>query len=221
MTDSRSNWLEDLFARQSRYLVAWLVGVTAFWIWFLPIHASFPQFIFISIFFILIAPVRIRFRRRRPPSEEEEQWRRRRILFRLVVVLTLAPPILYFGSNYIVFGRLTHPGPDDFIPQIEAVDIPIVRAIKEYYRDHGQYPEEIKDLIPAYYHGPEPFSCEIEQGPAYTYYIHYFENWETDIIYPLEPAHGAWSAQGMLVSGPISLPPVTIAPATNPTTRPN
>jgi len=162
-----------------------------------------------------IQPKRVKY----VPTAEDRRWRNRRILLRIAIFLVLFLPIsLYFGPNLIMFGTLTRVSPADFAPLVQSLSISIVRAMKEYQRDAGQLPFQMTDLVPKY----------LPNAPAGGQYI--FNGWFTqsddsrqygqNISYDFTPGSEGWEVNGMFLSGPIPLPPVTIGPATQPSPPP-
>jgi hypothetical protein len=156
---------------------------------------------------------------RRPPPKafkavedpEATRWRYRRILFRISLFVLLSPFTFYFVPNLIKFGKLTHLTPADFIPTVQQFGVPAVRAIKEYQRDTGKFPDEIQDLVPKYLPSGLSRGGDIENGQ----FIMWGE-FEHAITYDFTPGIEGWTVTGAFTKGRIPLPPVTIGPATQP-----
>jgi len=139
---------------------------------------------------------------------EARAWRYRRVLFRVGLFVLFAPFTLYFGPNLIKFGKLTYLSPADFVPYVQNSGVPIVRAIKEYQRDTGHFPNQIHDLQPKYLGSIPGYGADIENGQ--------FVQWgqfEHMITYDFTPGIEGWTVSGPFAKGPIPLPPVTIGPA--------
>lgn len=121
---------------------------------------------------------------------------------------------LYVGPNYILFGKPTWLTPADFVPEAERECVPVVRAVKEYQRDHGRLPESGRDLVPEYLpavaHGFTVFNGEAWYNGRFNHAI----------TYRFTPGPEAWSVTGVFVNGPLPLPPVTIGSSNRPSTRP-
>jgi hypothetical protein len=157
---------------------------------------------------------------RKPPNDpESERWRNYRILFRIAIILLIAPPTIYFGSNMIMFGKLTGLSAADFIPDVQNKAVPVVLAIKKYQRDTGQLPNQITDLPPKYLPSTSNIEGDIQAWgtPHFTLY-NTIDNQR--IVYDFTPGAEGWSTQGYFVNGPIPLPPVTLAPSTQPVPQP-
>src|SRR5688572_4286961 len=83
-------------------------------------------------------------------TAEAKRWHRRRLLYYAALVLLACPVAFYFGPNWFLFRKLTWITPADFAPVAQQECVPIVRAMKEYARDHGHLPATSDDLAPDY-----------------------------------------------------------------------
>jgi hypothetical protein len=119
-----------------------------------------------------------------------------------------------FGPNLINFGKLTRLSVWDFVPIVQQQCVPIVKAAKEYQRDHGHLPNSRDDLIPAYLPNAN-FPGSIDQTQLW-----YFTMWNHAITYSFATGNEGWSVSGPFVRGAIPLPPVTIGPARPPASQP-
>jgi hypothetical protein len=146
-----------------------------------------------------------------PEDPESRRWRYRRILFRIALFVALAPVTFYFGPNMFMFGKLTRLSPADFTQHVQRFGVPTVRAIKEYQRDTGHFPNQIHDLQPKYLGSVPPWGADIENGQFILW-----GNLEHMITYDFTPGAEGWKVNGPFANGPIPLPPVTIGPATQP-----
>ncbi len=50
----------------------------------------------------------------------------------------------------MLFGTIKRPRPTDFVLIVQRECVPVVRAIKEYKRDHSTLPETLNALVPHY-----------------------------------------------------------------------
>lgn len=148
-------------------------------------------------------------------------WRLRRNLFRLGLFVVLAPIIFYFAKNLMMFHKLTPLTPADYVPLVQRLGVPTVRAMKQYQRDTGSLPDDLRALVPKYL-AAEPPQC----GPDYNYItiargqlLIYPFGIQT-IMYDFTPDTEGWSTSGPFVTGPIPLPPVTIGAGMQPTPAP-
>jgi hypothetical protein len=144
-------------------------------------------------------------------SPEAKQWRYLRAWFRVGLFVVVAPVVFYFAKNVILFGRLTPLRPADFVEQTQRLGVPVVRAIKEYQRDTGKFPNDVQDLQPKYLPQNLGFECEIESARVIVW-----GRLNHRITYDFTPGAEGWSVDGPFTSGPILLPPVTIDATTQP-----
>ncbi len=151
-------------------------------------------------------------------TPEYRRWRRWRGLFRVGVVLAMTPVAFYFGPNLINYGKLTSLTPADFVQRVERLDVPTVRAMKEFERDTGHLPDSEDDLVPKYL-ASIPNDQHVSQG----YFTDLdFRGVPHFITYDFTPGAEAWRVDGPDLKGLIPVPPVTIGPGTRsiaPTTR--
>jgi hypothetical protein len=143
---------------------------------------------------------------------ESRRWRYRRTLFRIGLFVLLAPVTFYFGPNVFKFGKLTRLAPADFVTSVERFGVPSVRAIKEYQRDTGHFPNQMQDLVPKYLPSIPGFGGDIENGQFVMW-----GNLEHMITYHFTAGAEGWTVSGAFANGTIPLSPVTIGPATQPT----
>lgn len=145
-------------------------------------------------------------------KSEERLWHFWRIILRFGIYAVIAPLAVYFVPNLITFGQWKRPTPADFVPTVEAVCIPTVRAMKEYQRDNGHLPNTIDELVPKYLSTMPSWGQFI--GPNH-WYVDYEVMGQT-IMYQFSSDSEGWSVMGRYVNGPIPLPRVTIGPSTEP-----
>jgi hypothetical protein len=148
-----------------------------------------------------------------PSDPELRTWWAKRLSLRLALLLLFSAIAFYFGPNEVNFGKLTRPSPADFVQDVETRCVPVVRAMKEYQRDHGQWPKKMEDLAPGYLSSAEAdgFVGDISKGHFFT-----FSKWEEAIEYDIAPGGERWIVSGGYVHGTIPVPPVTIDPTTRP-----
>ena len=144
------------------------------------------------------------------------QWGRQRILYRGFLVAVFCSITFYFGLNYFMFGKFTSLNPSDFISVVNKECLPIVRAMREYERDYGQRPDDLRKLVPKYL-SEEPMG-DIRYGRYES--IPWFLG-HHGIAYDFDPAHEGWRVHGEYANGPIPLPPVPQLPSTRPASRPH
>lgn len=154
---------------------------------------------------------------RRPPRDPQwRHWRNLRILLRVGLFVLLAPPSIYVGRNLVLFGKPTTLSPADFVPTVQNIALPTVRAMKEYERDTGHLPDRMDDLIPKYLQSP-PMSFAQRVGDS-GYEL--FTKYNQVITYDFKPGAEGWSVHGPFANGPIPVPPVTILPTAKPSPSP-
>ena len=139
----------------------------------------------------------------------ERSWRRRRVAYYGVLVLLFAPIAFYFGPNVIMFGKLTWLAPADFVVAVERRCVPVVRAMKEFERDHGRRPNRVEELEPAYLPEDRNVRARVQNGEfeCWTMFNHVIE-------YRFTPGDEGWYVRGVYTNGRIPYPPVTVGPAT-------
>jgi len=155
------------------------------------------------------------------PTDEMKltRWRRRRGAYYGALVVLFAVVAFYVGPNYILFGKPTWITPADFVPTVQQRCVPMVRAMKEFRRDHGRLPARGDELVPDYY----PARKSAVQGVESAVDDGQFRYWSMfnhTIRYDFNPASEGWLVSGPYTSGRIPAPPVAIGPATRPVSRP-
>ncbi len=131
----------------------------------------------------------------------------------------------YVGPNVILFGKLTGLTPADFAVSVERVDVPIVRAMKQYERDHGRRPDRAEALAPKYLPEDvaERWRYAVTRGEFRAVALHnhrVFYRFRArpdaggdstqpyeDLLYARYPDEG-WYVTGPFAEGRIPLPPV-------------
>src|SRR3954466_1710838 len=76
------------------------------------------------------------------------RWLYRQFAWYLVLALIFFAIPFYFANNYFFFGKLSRLTAADFVDEVRERCVPVVRAMKEFERDHGRLPNEMKELIP-------------------------------------------------------------------------
>lgn len=155
------------------------------------------------------------------PADEQylKRWRRRRRAYYVTLAAGFAAVALYFGPNLILFGKPTGLAPADFVPTVEQRCLPIVRAMKEYQRDHGRLPDRGDDLIPDY-HPPDDPARQYVKASVWKGKFEFWSAYNHMITYDFDPAAEGWSVSGVYTSGRIPVPPVKVDPTSRPVTRP-
>jgi hypothetical protein len=109
-----------------------------------------------------------------------------------------------------MFGKPTRLTPADFVPDAQSQSLPTVRAIKQYQKDTGQWPDDLRKLVPKYI-ASVPWGQDI-QGAEFTQWIVQRSKYNHRIIYDFTPGSEGWSVEGHFANGPIPLPKVTLGP---------
>jgi hypothetical protein len=152
-----------------------------------------------------------------------KRWRRRRAAYYGVLAVVFAAVAFFVGPNLLLFGKPTGLTPADFVPTVEERCVPIVRAMKEFQRDHGRLPDRGAELMPHYHPQEDPsvqyVSASVHRGR--------FDRWAAynhNITYDFNPVTEGWYVSGAFAHGRIPLPPVKIDPrpgaASGPSTEP-
>jgi hypothetical protein len=150
-----------------------------------------------------------------PRDAELRHWWGRRVLYYIAVFILFLIIAFYVGPNEIMFGKVMYPYHSlaDYVPEVQKECVPIVRAMKEFERDHGQLPMLVSDLVPQY------LSSVDFNAPTMGNMFYYVKG-DHLICYDFTPATEGWTvSQGPLV-GAIPAPLVGIGPSTRPTTLP-
>jgi hypothetical protein len=120
---------------------------------------------------------------------------------------------IWFGPNLFNFGRLTRPTPAEYVEQVQRECVPIVRAIKEFQRDNGRFPQKSEELVPKYLKKePEYYNCVTNGNFSYC------GKWYQAIVYDFRAGREGWYVYGQFTNGKIPVEPVKLA-ATPPTTQ--
>lgn len=156
------------------------------------------------------------------PAHEQylRRWRRRRMVYYAGLGAFFAAVALYVGPNLMLFGKPTWITPADFVPVVEEQCVPIVRAMKEYQRDHGRLPERGEDLFPDY-HTPDDPSRQVVKASVWKGQFNYWSAYNHTITYDFDPPSEGWSVSGAYTQGRIPVPPVKIHGTRSPATRPD
>jgi hypothetical protein len=148
-----------------------------------------------------------------PQDPELKGWWLRRVFYYLVVVAAFIIMAFSVIPNEMNFGMLHKPIPADFVPLVETECAPIVKAMKEFQRDHGRMPTDERELAPDYLPDVK-FPGSARQGT-----FEYYTKWNHMISYNFTPGGEGWSIIGPFANGTIPAPLVTISPSTSPATR--
>jgi hypothetical protein len=153
------------------------------------------------------------------PADETflKRWRRRRAAYNGGLLTFFAVVAFYVGPNLILFGKPTWITPAYFVPTVERRCVPIVRAMKEFRRDHGRLPARGEELIPDY-HPPDDPSVQYVAISVRDGKFEFWSEFHHVITYDFDPASEGWSVSGVYTRGRIPAPPVAIGPSTRPTT---
>lgn len=142
-----------------------------------------------------------------PFQEASPLWPVARWAFRagLIVLFFL---VTRAGANYTLYGQFHAMTLADLVPVVQATCVPTVRAMKEYARDHGQWPAKIEDLVPAYL-ANRPLRGECA-GDTYMY----FGAHGMMIECRLRTNGDEWRVHGPGLSGEIPMDPIEVGPGT-------
>ena len=147
-----------------------------------------------------------------PMSEADiRRWRRLRLAYLAGLITLFAGVAFYFGPNYFLFHKLTWITPADFVPTVEGKCVRVVRAMKEFRRDHGRMPARAEELVPQYLPELTGYGPASVDGGKFNWWARY----NHFIHYDFNPATEGWTVEGAFTSGRIPLPPVVVWPATS------
>lgn len=145
-------------------------------------------------------------------SRQLRRWRLYRWLYRFGLVLWFASIACYFVPNLIMFGRPLGITPSECVPEVEAVCVPEVVAIRQFERDHGALPAEpyLRELAPTY----------LREAPVSSYingkrYIHISKQHQL-ITYVLDGVDEHFDVAGVFGKRRIPVRAVVLPPATRP-----
>jgi hypothetical protein len=149
-------------------------------------------------------------------SEAEWRWLGFRIFFRIALAGLFWLIAFHIGPNEILFGRLTAPSMPYFVPIIERECVPVVRAVKEYERDHGAMPVKLDDLVPRYLSKvPNPTGHYFASGSDASYLVNLTGE---NVEWNLTSVGETWEIYGWFATGVPPIRPVLISPPAVPTT---
>jgi hypothetical protein len=147
------------------------------------------------------------------------KWFYRQLAYSLVLAVFFWLIAFQFGANYFFFGKMSDPTPADFVAEVEQYCVPVVRAMKEYQRDHGRLPNDMNELIPDYL--PDQSHNAVQLFGAQAGRFERYADLHHRISYDFTPGDEHWEVSGPYVNGRIPLPAVKVTPATRPTTQTN
>lgn len=150
-----------------------------------------------------------------PNDPESRRWRFLRGLLRVGIYLLFVPVAVYFLPNLLTFGKLTRRTLSDFIPVVQSQDVPIVRAIKQYKRDTGHWPQTVKKLIPKYITVSTRQQWNVNIIPDWQV-VWFYNQLDESVQYNLDPLHEGWLVKGYFVNGPLPVPLVNLSPVIHP-----
>ena len=155
------------------------------------------------------------------PADEQylKRWRRRRLAYHACLTAFCAAVAFYVGPNLFMFGQPTWITPAWFVPVVEQQCVPVVRAMKEFQRDHGRLPARGEELIPDY-HPPDHPSVQRVAVSVRDGKFEWWSEYNHIIAYDFDPASEGWSVRGVYTRGRIPVSPVKINPATRPASAP-
>jgi len=143
-----------------------------------------------------------------------KRWRYWRIVYRIGLGGLFVIIAWCLGPNWINFGQFSKPTMNDLVRIVQRDCVPVVRAMKEYHRDVGRWPDRIEDLTPKYLTDRPRPAISVHDGQ-----FMFFSKGER-IFYEFTGSGEDWFVEGGFLNGPIPVPPVTISPSTRPATQP-
>jgi hypothetical protein len=150
-----------------------------------------------------------------PTDPQMRKWWVRRACYYIGVFVMFLIGAFYVGPNELLLGKIMYPYQSlaDYVPEVEKECVPVVRAVKEYQRDHGRLPADLSDVGPRQW----PFAG------SYGYMLgdqFILLKGDHRIYYDFTPGSEGWRVFLGPIEGPIPAPIVTVGPATGPTTVP-
>jgi hypothetical protein len=145
-------------------------------------------------------------------KREATTWRVRRGAYYAALWALGIAIAFYFGPNVILFGKLTRLAPADFIEHVQKYCLPAAVAVKEFQRDHGRLPADLRETVPQYL--PEVNGLVMMDRDE----LWCLAQFNQVITYSFIPGSEGWSVRGPFTRGRIPLPIVEI-PATRPSTQ--
>jgi hypothetical protein len=120
----------------------------------------------------------------------------------------------WLGPHVIIFRHLRGETTADLAPTIDQYCVPVVRQIKIYQRDNGHLPRSEFDL-------GKDFCDKHSKGTGMATIYGQLAYWRVgpgnqQLVYDFTPGHEGWHVYGVFMSGPITLPPVTLEATTKP-----
>ena len=112
---------------------------------------------------------------------------------------------------------LSDPTPADYVTDVQQHCVPVVRAMKEFQRDYGRLPNDMKELIPHYL--PDQSKESVQLHGAWAGKFEHYARWHHLIRYDFTPGNEHWEISGPFVQGRIPLPSVKVSAVTSPTTQ--
>ena len=145
------------------------------------------------------------------------KWFYLQSLYYFVLAVSFCVFGLWIGPNFLNFGRISGVSGQDFVPDVQQRCVPVVRAMKEYLRDHGQLPNAKKDLVPDYL--PDESHVDVPAADVWGGALKHWGRWNHHVTYDFTPGQEGFYVSGPFMNGRLPMPPVKIEPSTNPTTR--
>jgi hypothetical protein len=152
-----------------------------------------------------------------PADSDLRKWWLGRLAFYFALISLFAIIAFYGGPNEINFGSPFGLRAASFDLFVARRCVPVVRAMKEFQRDHGNLPSDVGDLVPLYL---TPAERDGFQGNVWKGQFYAFAGWNHVIEYNFGPGREEWRIRGPVINGVLPIPPVNISPATVPSTQP-
>ncbi len=144
------------------------------------------------------------------------KWLYLQLAYYLALAGVFVAIAFYLGPNYYLVGRFSSVTPADFVGEVQQEGVPVVRAMKEFQRDHGRLPQDANELVPKYLppSGDNAVWFDVRQGV-----FAQRARWNHRIWYDFSPGTEGWYVAGHMARGRIPLPPVKVTATTRPTTQ--
>jgi hypothetical protein len=157
-------------------------------------------------------------------SAFKRRWEMRRSLYRWMLFSWFALLAFFVGPKFFLWFWDVKPAPsraEDFVPVVQRLCVPVVRKMKQYHREHGVWPKEMKDCYPGFT-GPDHyrFSWQLTDKNTKVFQFLFYDELRETVEYDFTPGKEKWSVEGPFVTADIPLPPVEIDDPALPTSNP-